>query len=443
MKRRPISMSRGLIVALTTTVTAFWLFAAGLGIYVMLDEFGEIFDSVLEETAERLMPLALDDLASNATADSAERIAAVSGPEEAYLTYQVRDASGRVLLRSHALKGPPLEAPLRRGFHDTPTHRIYTTVSADDKIFVQVADPLSFRHEAALEGGSTLLLPLLVLIPANIFLIRLIVRRMLRPVETLRAEIASKDGGNMAAISNDRLPQELRPIARSVNLLLRRLQGALEAEREFTANSAHELRTPIAGALAQTQRLIEELDEGPQRARAGQIARSLGNLGRLAEKLLQLSRAEAGIVIVDKPEDLLTVLRIVVDETRRLGVAQRPIELEVAEGASLVRPINGDAFAIVIRNLLENALSHGTSDRPVHVTVARDGRISVANGGPVIDAQTLSSLTARFARGKVTAAGAGLGLSIVTKLVGQMNGRFELLSPASGKTDGVEAKVTL
>ena len=137
------------------------------------------------------------------------------------------------------------------------------------------------------------------------------------------------------------------------------------------------------------------------------------------------------------------MLRIVVDETRRLGVAQRPIELEVAEGASLVRPINGDAFAIVIRNLLENALAHGAPDRPVHVTVARDGRISVANGGPVIDAQTLSSLTARFARGKVTAAGAGLGLSIVTKLVAQMNGRFELLSPASGKTDGVEAKVTL
>jgi two-component system OmpR family sensor kinase len=236
---------------------------------------------------------------------------------------------------------------------------------------------------------------------------------------------------------------ELQPIARSVNLLLERLTGALEAEREFTANSAHELRTPIAGALAQTQRLIEELDDGPQKVRAGQIARSLGNLGRLAEKLLQLSRAEAGIAVLDRPADMLPVLRAVIDEMKRLALVRGAIELDVAEGATLVRPINGDAFAIVIRNLLENALSHGDPSEPVHVRVNPDGAISISNGGPVIDARTLSNFEARFARGKTTAAGSGLGLSIVTKLVSQMNGTFELRSPAHGRRDGVEAGLVL
>ena len=83
----------------------------------------------------------------------------------------------------------------------------------------------------------------------------LIVRRALRPVDVLRQAIAAKDGGNMAPMIRRALQSELRPIARSVNLLLDRLRSALDAEREFTANSAHELRTPIAGALAQTQRL--------------------------------------------------------------------------------------------------------------------------------------------------------------------------------------------
>lgn len=442
-KTSSASMSRRLIIALTSAVTAFWLIASGLGIYVMLDEFGEIFDSVLEETAERLMPLVLDDLARKDVSDSPGRIESTASPEKTYLTYQVRDRDGTVLLRSHALTGPPLEAPLKRGYHDTPTHRIFTAVSPDRTVFVQVADPLSFRREAAVEGGSTLLLPLLVLIPASIFAIRLIVRRVLKPVESLRADIASKDGGNMAPVDDDNLPVELRPIARSVNLLLERLTGALEAEREFTANSAHELRTPIAGALAQTQRLIEELDEGPQKIRAGQIARSLGNLGRLAEKLLQLSRAEAGIAAADKPEDMLPVLKAVIDETRRLAVARSAIEFDIAVGARLIRPINGDAFAIVIRNLLENALAHGEAGKPVRVRVSLDGAISISNSGPIIDAKTLSGLTARFARGKTTAAGAGLGLSIVTKLVAQMSGTFELRSPAAGMDDGVEARVVL
>ncbi|MDQ0318174.1 two-component system OmpR family sensor kinase [Pararhizobium capsulatum DSM 1112] len=445
MTKRPAaaSMSRRLIIALTSTVTAFWLVAASLGIMVMLDEFSEIFDSVLQETAERLLPLVLDDLARKDDGDGPGRIESDTLPEEAYLTYQVRDGTGAVLLRSHALSGQLLEAPLKRGYHDTPAYRIYTAVSPDNKIFVQVADPLSFRREAAVEGGSTLLLPLLVLIPCSIFAIRLIVRRILKPVENLRAQIASKDGGNMAPIDDNRLPVELQPIARSVNLLLERLTIALEAEREFTANSAHELRTPIAGALAQTQRLIQELDNGPQKVRAGQIARSLGNLGRLAEKLLQLSRAEAGIAVIDTPEDMLPILRAVIDETRRLATIQGAIELEIAEGATLVRPINGDAFAIVMRNLLENALIHGDIKQPVRVRINRDGAISISNGGPVIDAHVLSGLTARFARGKTTAVGSGLGLSIVTKLIAQMNGTFELRSPASGASDGVEARIVL
>jgi two-component system OmpR family sensor kinase len=121
----------------------------------------------------------------------------------------------------------------------------------------------------------------------------------------------------MAAVEGGSLPRELKPIARSVNLLLGRLRQALEAEREFTANSAHELRTPIAGALAQTQRLADELPKGPTRVRRTQVETSLINLGRLAEKLLQLSRAEAGIGGSATATDLRPVLDMIVPTIER------------------------------------------------------------------------------------------------------------------------------
>ena len=131
---------------------------------------------------------------------------------------------------------------------------------ADGMTFVQVADAMDNRTEAVMEGSMALFLPVLVLIPVSVLLIWLIVRRALAPVDDLREAIEEKDGGNLAPVPSSMLPRELRPIASSVNRLLSRLQAAFDAEREFTANSAHELRTPIAGALAQTQMLIAELD---------------------------------------------------------------------------------------------------------------------------------------------------------------------------------------
>ncbi len=112
---------------------------------------------------------------------------------------------------------------------------------------MQVADSLDHRKEAATEGGFALLLPGLLLLPLSVLAVIYIVKRAVRPVDQLRQAISSKDSGNLSEIELDRMPVELQPIMHSVNLLLTRLRGALEAERELTANSAHELRTPIAG----------------------------------------------------------------------------------------------------------------------------------------------------------------------------------------------------
>lgn len=438
------SITRRLVATLTGLVVLFWLIAVGIGVYVVNKELSETFDGALQETAERLMPLVVDDLADRSPSADPQTLENMErGLNKEYLTYQVLDATGKLILHSHDAPKMPYDVPLKIGFHNTPKYRIYTESSSDGSLFLHVADAFKNRREASRESGVGLLWPLLALIPASIAIIWFIVGRSLAPIDRLRAEIATKDSGNMAPLEGDRLPRELQPIARSVNLLLGRLRSALEAEREFTANSAHELRTPIAGALAQTQRLIAELPEGALSERAGRVETSLSNLGRLAEKLLQLSRAQAGIGTGDKPADLIAIIAAVIGDYDRDSRAAGRILFENNAEATLVRNVDIDAFAIVMRNLIENALIHGPEEGEVAVKVDPGGVIRIVNGGEPLSPDELASLKKRFWRGKTKASGSGLGLAIAERIVVQMGGRLDLLSPATSQADGFEARVTL
>ncbi|MDS7595049.1 HAMP domain-containing sensor histidine kinase [Agrobacterium tumefaciens] len=435
---RSVSMTRKLVVAVTSVVAASWLLASSLGIMVMQDEFAEIFDSGVQETAERLLPLLVDDLRQNNTAPASQKLQSVEGAE--YLTYQVRDREGQVVLHSHDSSTEPFEVSLDPGFSETSTQRIYTIATPDGNYVLQVADAFANRREAIQEAGTALLLPVLILIPASIIAVVVVVRRTLYPIRTLRDEIGRKDGGNLAPLETEPLPAELHPIARSVNLLLERLRSAIEAEREFTANSAHELRTPIAGALAQTQRLRADIP--PELSpRVENIEKSLSHLSHLAEKLLQMSRAEAKIGVTDTSSDIIPVLELVVDDMSRSVLGTRRIRFSNDYDGSLACRIGADAFGIVIRNLLENALIHSPPESPVDVRVQQDGTITVINPAPVMDEALLPKLTTRFTRGPTEAEGSGLGLAIVKKLVEQSGGELMLASPATGRIDGFEARV--
>lgn len=447
------SMTRRLILSLTFAMTFLWLLAVGLGLVVMEEELAEIFDGTLQDTAERLVPLVVDDLEHRGmlAGPADDRPSAApqqlqtgnSSGDHEYLIYQVRDPSGRVLIRSHDAPEKAFDTPLKAGFWKDASYQFYTATSEDRRVFIQVADAFENREEAVREGAIALFLPLVFLIPVSGMLIWLVVRRAVRPVGELRREIETKDGGNMEPIDASMLPRELQPIAVSVNLLMTRLRTALDAEREFTSNSAHELRTPIAGALAQTQMLIAELTESSSRHRAGQIEASLTRLSHLAEKLLQLSRAEAGIGITDKPVDLSRVLDMVLTDFWRSMADPTRLVFHRTAGAQLTGPFSEDAFAIVLRNLIENALVHGTAGMPVEVFLENGGPVRIVNGASAITEAELASIRKRFSRGKTEAAGSGLGLSIVERLLGQMNGRLVLFSPASGRNDGFEARIVL
>ena len=217
-----------------------------------------------------------------------------------------------------------------------------------------------------------------------------------------------------------------------------RLDAALTAERRFAAHAAHELRTPIAAALAQAQRLQAEAGPGPAAERAAQLTAALGRLARLSEKLLQLSRAEGGSVRTGEEQDLAAAARLLLDEVARTSGADR-LRVTMPETGPRA-PLNPDAYAILLRNLVENALTHGVPGTPVTVELAADGGITVTNDADPVAPDLLARLTEPFARGKTGGEGTGLGLSIARAIATAADGRLDLASPPPGEARGFTAR---
>jgi len=221
-----------------------------------------------------------------------------------------------------------------------------------------------------------------------------------------------------------------------------RLAQLLESEREFAANSAHELRTPLAAARAQTQLLADDLRQSSQGVRAKNILGLLDRLSRLVEKLLQLSRAEAGVGMSGTC-NAKEVVGIVVDGYRsHARKEQSSVCFSVDAAAKPDIAIDADALGIVLHNLIDNALAHGSDGEPVQITLGPSSTISVANRGPVVSASVMPRLRERFSRGKTKVDGSGLGLSIVETIMRQAGGNMELYSPARGCADGFEVVLT-
>ena len=403
-------------------------------------EMDKVFDSALEETAQRLLPLAVLDILSREQGDASQRIVTLREHDE-YFTYVVRDDRGGTLLRSHRADDSVFPPFSRMGFVDTPTHRIYFDAALQGTITIAVAEPLAHRREVANEALPGLAWPLALLVPASLLLVWAIVRLSMGPIRNLRTAIETRGSGDLTPVPVAALPSEIAPIADAVNHLLVGLDRALKAERSFTANSAHELRTPVAAALAQTQRLIAEMKDAASRERAQQIERALQRLSRLSEKLMQLARAEGGRLRGGETADIAGVAKMVVDEmVRKPGMTER-IVLDVPK-TPVAAGIDTDAFAIVLRNLIENGLKHGPPGSPVRIVLSKDGVLTVSNDGPPVPPDLVSRLLQPFERGRTAAEGSGLGLAIVNAMAAGTGAKLVLTSPLTGKEYGFEAKFT-
>ncbi|PLR22665.1 hypothetical protein SGCZBJ_18020 [Caulobacter zeae] len=220
-------------------------------------------------------------------------------------------------------------------------------------------------------------------------------------------------------------PREVAPLVEAFNATLDRLEAGWRAQRDFSANAAHELRTPLAILRAQVESLLE-----PDERRAA--SEEFERLGRLVAQLLALAEAESGALAQTHSFDLVALARdvtsdmasFVLSSGRTVGF-DNVIERLMIEGQP-------DLVETALRNLLENAVRHTPSGVEILVTIDADGLVCVSDDGPGVPAEARARLFERFSRGDPQGPGAGLGLSIVRQIMERHGGRVRLAPLARG-----------
>ena len=438
------SVTRRLARSLLVGLTLLWLTGVIGSAIVLKELIDEKSDDELRESAGILLSLVkyTDDLLVTAAVLGGTDSKSVAGTPHERLVYQVRDASGRVHLRSQNAPPELIDVPLLNGFAEVADWRVVTVSDPENRHFVQLADPLAERREALVTSLLWLTVPLAALLAFAAFIVFRASRSLVQQVQRTAGAVARQDPQALGVLPLDDVVTEMRPAVEATNRLLLRVADALESERSFTYNSAHELRTPIAAALAQAQLLAAMADTNPLKAAADDLVGALSRLGRLAERLLALARAEGAAPLAEEWVDLAQVVRLTVEEFNGNPWLHGR---RIVEDASAAR-VRGDldAIGLALRNLVENALVHGAGGTEIRVVSRRTNEgamLSVIDDGPGAAHAEVGSLTKRFARGSgAGGGGAGLGLSIVDTLARRMGASLFLRSPVSGKR-GFEARV--
>ncbi|MES2186107.1 MAG: ATP-binding protein [Pseudomonadota bacterium] len=406
-------------------------------------EINRNFDSELEESALRLLDVAVHNL----------DVAGMPGPNDPpvleppplasgdTLVYRLVDDKGRPLLVPRAWTSARFfdQVPLRQGLFDTAGWRVFTARYPERPFFLQLADPRSERRQAVRRVLLGLALPMLAVLGVLAALLGAVARRELRVLHRLEAEIAQRGGEDLRPLAFDGMPRELQSVGEHVNHLLERLSHALDVERALAANAAHELRTPLAAVRLR----LESALEGPlarEHVEAG--LRAIEVLGQRTEKLLQLSRAESAAALSHTPVDLVRLAATVAEEFWQNPQLQQRLLLQVPDAPLPLALGDVDALAIALRNLVENALRYAGGGR-VELRVEAPCVLVVRDHGPGVPPERLSALRQRHVRDSNLRTGYGLGLSIVTTIVARHRGRLELVSPLPGGAPGLEARIFL
>lgn len=267
------------------------------------------------------------------------------------------------------------------------------------------------------------LIPLsLLLLLFNIFA----VRRVLQPLKRAEAEVDALDANNvLLRLSEAPEPREVNTLVRAVNRALTRLDETMAILRGFTANAAHELRTP----LSIMQLSLDKLPPGSLR---DDLQADMQHMTRLVGQMLDLAQADALAVEPDTTVDLADIGReIVAAMAPKVFEARRDLRFECLGDTSALG--HAEAIYRIYRNLIDNALAHAPGDTPIEVTAGPGPQLSVRDHGPGIADADLPHIFERFWRkDRRKTDGAGLGLGIVQRLAQAHGGNITVENAVGG-----------
>jgi len=235
------------------------------------------------------------------------------------------------------------------------------------------------------------------------------VRHSLAPIETISSAVTALGPSDRIMLPEDDLPDEILPLVRAVNSAFGRLDDALRTQREFTADAAHELRTPLAVLNAN----IDTLSEPASRAALKQDVRVMT---RIVDQLLKVAQLDAFVLDATQRADLCAVVSQVAARLGHLAIERgKSISVTVPDSPVYARG-NPIILEHGISNLVENALSHTPEGEGVEITIDESGTIHVDDAGPGVPEGERRAVFQRFWRKEHQTNGAGIGLSIVSKI---------------------------
>jgi two-component system OmpR family sensor kinase len=310
---------------------------------------------------------------------------------------------------------------------------------------IQVAQDMAVRRGMASSLALRTVEPIVLMAPLLMIVVWWVVSASLAPISRVRRQVSEREADDLSEVSEAGLPDEVRPLVQELNLLLRRVQQAFNAQKSFVADAAHELRSPLAALKLQAQGLQRATDDATRELAVNRVMAGIDRATRLVEQLLILANQQANTVkdMKREPVGLAEIARLEVADSAPSAHARR-IDLGV-EHADEVQ-INGqpDALRILIRNLLDNAIKYTSPGGRVDLEIRQSpGRVelSVDDSGPGIPKEDRERALDRFYRVSGTqTTGSGLGLAIV-KSVAELHGA-ELALDRSARLGGLRAVVS-
>lgn len=436
-----------LLVLWPMSLALTWLAAQGVA--------NRPYDRALSETvhalAQRLQPHGAS-VRIDLSRDTAQLLRA---DEVDSVYYQIIGPKGELVGGDRDLPAPPIdpetlmpdsELHLRDDeVHDDNVRVAYQWVVLEPgqpPVLIQVAETLTKRSRLATEIIKGVILPQFVILPIAVLLVWLALARGLAPLNALQQRIRQRASDDLSPIDDSEVPEEVTPLVQAINDLLERQHSALQTQKRFLADAAHQLKTPLAGLRMQAELAARELAAGQRdpallKASLEQMANASQRAAHMVNQLLSMARAEAKAAApVMAPVDLVRLATDVVrDFVPRAFDKSIDLGYEGPEGSSDERMhVLGNALLLreLISNLVDNALHYTPSGGTVTVRLRPDpfGKVvalQVEDSGPGIPVAERALVFQPFYRALgTTVDGSGLGLAIVAEIARQHDAEVEL-----------------